>query len=224
MRRVIGAILGGVLAVGLLGSAAGAAPAPAAQANSTATLSAIHAIPNTPVDVYVNGTLTVPDFQPGTIAGPLSLGAGRYVIKLNAVGTKDTLLRKAFVLKAGVNYSVAAFLAADGSPVMKAFRNDTSPTGQGMASLTVRHVAAAPAVDVWANGSVVFHKLSNGQSRGATVPKGVYAAWASLAGDFVPVIGPAVLKLDAGVAYIAYAWGDGSSGYGLVVQTIDVGR
>jgi hypothetical protein len=224
MRRVIGAILGGVLAVGLFGSAAGATPVQSARASGTATLSAIHAIPNTPVDVYVNGTVTVPDFQPGTIAGPLSLGSGRYVIKLNAAGTETTLLRKAFTLEAGVNYSVVAFLSADGSPLMKAFRNDTSRTGKGMASLTVRHVAAAPAVDVWANGSVVFHKLTNGQSRGATVSKGVYAAWASLTGDYQPVIGPAVLKLESGVAYIAYAWGDGSNGYGLIVQTIEVGR
>lgn len=222
MRRLIGAVLGGVLALGLMGSSAGIAAAQGA--GGKATLSAVHGIPKTPVDVYANGALVVPDFMPGTIAGPLSLDPGRYLIKLKAAGTDTTLLKKAFNLDAGQNVSVVAFLSADGSPMMKGFRNDTAPAGKGMARLTVRHVAAAPAVDVWANGSVVFGNLANGQSKSADVPKGVYAAWASLAGDYQPVIGPAVLKLDPGVSYIAYAWGNGSSGYGLIVQIIELGR
>ncbi len=38
----------------------------------------LHAIPDTPVDVYVNGELTLDNFAPGDLAGPLALPAGDY--------------------------------------------------------------------------------------------------------------------------------------------------
>ena len=50
-----------------------------------------------------------------------------------------------------------------------------------------------------------------GKSATVTVPKGIYAAWVSLPGDYEPVIGPAVLQLKSGVAYQVYAWGDGAA-------------
>ena len=55
------------------------------------------------------------------------------------------------------------------------------------------------------------------------MPKGIYAAWASLPGDFQPVIGPAVLKLRAGHAYQVYAWGSPTAGFAFAVVDIDVG-
>ncbi len=54
-------------------------------------------------------------------------------------------------------------------------------------------------------------------------PHGIYAAWVSLPNDFAPVIGPAVVKLDKGIAYQVYAWGDGTSGYDFAVVALPVG-
>ena len=51
--------------------------------------------------------------------------------------------------------------------------------------------------------------LHLGQGATLQVPKGIYAAWVSLPGDDAPVIGPAVLQLNAGRAYQVYAWGNG---------------
>ena len=89
-------------------------------------------------------------------------------------------------------------------------------TTAGNARLTVRHTAAAPAVNVWANGARwSAGMLHQGQEQDVQVPKGIYATWVSLPGDYAPVIEPAVLKLKTGHAYQVYAWGNGTSGYNL---------
>ena len=59
-------------------------------------------------------------------------------------------------LKAGKNYTAVANLNADGDPNIKLFTNKVAPVKAGKARLTVRHTAAAPAVNVWANGSVLI--------------------------------------------------------------------
>src|SRR5215208_7587605 len=49
-----------------------------ATAADTATVSVLHAVPDTPVDVYANGERLIDDFQPGTLTDPLQLPAGSY--------------------------------------------------------------------------------------------------------------------------------------------------
>jgi hypothetical protein len=74
-RIFAGIAVGAIAAVSLL------APASAATAGNAA-LSVLHGIPDTPVDVYVNGELTLDDFQPGDLAGPLDLPAGDYEVEV----------------------------------------------------------------------------------------------------------------------------------------------
>ncbi len=74
MRRSLYA----VGAVAALGAATVAAPAAATGMTDTASLSVLHAVPDLTVDVYVNGDLTLDDFTPGELAGPLALPAGDY--------------------------------------------------------------------------------------------------------------------------------------------------
>ncbi len=89
--------------------------------------------------------------------------------------------------------------------------------------MTIRHTAAAPAVDVWANGRTVLEGVPNGATATLKVPAGVYAAWVSLPDEYAPVIGPAVLKLARGTAYQVYAWGSAESGYEFAVVSLRVG-
>ena len=56
---------------------------------------------------------------------------------------------------AGANATVVAHLTADGKPALTPFVNDVSAVPAGQARVTVRHTAAAPAVDVRAAGTVV---------------------------------------------------------------------
>jgi uncharacterized protein (TIGR00369 family) len=77
-------------AAGALSLAAALAFATPAQAggwhhdDDPAKLSVLHGVPGLTVDVWVEGKLTLDDFTPGTLAGPLELDAGDYEIAITA--------------------------------------------------------------------------------------------------------------------------------------------
>ena len=85
--------------------------------------------------------------------------------------------------------------------------NDVSEIAGGQARLVVRHTAAAPAVDVLADGSVVFSNLANPDEQMADVPAGPDSVSVAATGTTDPVIGPVDLTLEAGTAYFVYAIG-----------------
>ncbi len=107
----------------------------------------------------------------------------------------------------GGNATVAAHLSTDGEPRMTTFTNDVSKTDAGQARLTVRHVAAAPAVDVRAGGQPLFTDLANPDEDTASVDAGTVNADVVLAGTDTVAIGPAELDLKEGVTNVVYAWG-----------------
>ena len=141
-----------------------AAPATAATA-TTADLSVLHGVPGLVVDVWVNGERTLDDFEPGALAGPLELPAGTYTVAITAADAADDSAPAIgpvdLPLAAGTSYTAVAHLDADGNPTASLFTNDTTTTAAGQGRLTVRHVAAAPAVDVLAGGSPVITNLAN---------------------------------------------------------------
>ena len=163
MRRLIAATAAGSLAVAA--ALFGALPASAAD---TAEVYVVHGIPGLPVDVYVNGALTLDDFQPETVAGPLDLPAGSYAIAITAADAADAsapLLTATADVAGGNSYSIVAHLDADGNPTITPYANDISTISAGQTRLVVRHDAAAPAVDVRAGGTVVLAGVTN-PSRG----------------------------------------------------------
>ena len=105
---------------------------------------------------------------------------------------------------AGANATVVAHLDADGNPQLTPFVNDLLDR-PGEARLTVRHTAAAPAVDVRADGSVVFGDVMQPDEGTADVPAGTYSADVVLAGTEDVVLGPADLDLTEGTNTIVYA-------------------
>jgi hypothetical protein len=215
-----------------LGSAAGAAAvvgglvlvATPATAADTATVSILHGVPDTPVDVYANGERLIDDFQPGTLTDPMQLPAGSYDLALfpaDAADGSGTPLVKAddVAVPAGANATVVAHLTEQGAPVLTPFVNDVSAVPAGQARVTVRHTAAAPAVDVRAGGAVVAPGLTNPKEATLTVPAGTVSADVVLAGTSTVAIGPADLDLAEGTATAVYAWGSADAGYKLAVQT-----
>ncbi len=221
MRKTLslGVVVGALAALGL------ALPASAATAG-TAQLSVLHGIPDTPVDVYVNGELTLDDFQPGDLAGPLDLPAGDYEVALTAPDAADAsapILGPATVtLESGVNYTAVAHLTADGDPTLTPYVNDTAQTAVGEGRLTVRHTAAAPAVDVLAGGTPVIEGLANPGEATLNLPAGTISASVAAAGTTDPVIGPADVAVNEGALTIVYAWGSlEDDNLALAVQTID---
>ena len=220
MRRTTAA---GV-AVGLIMVAGLALPASASTADS-ATLWVLHGIPDTPVDVYVNGELTLDDFAPGDLAGPLTLPAGDYEVALTAPDAADdsapVLGPATLTLGAGGNYTAVAHLSEAGAPVLTPFANKVTATAAGQARMTVRHVAAAPAVDVLAGGTAVISGLTNPNEQTLDLPAGTVSATVALAGTTEPVLGPADVPVTEGTLTIVYAWGSAEDdNLDLAVQTI----
>ncbi|MBC9936012.1 MULTISPECIES: DUF4397 domain-containing protein [unclassified Leucobacter] len=217
-----------LLATGIAAGAfiAVAAIAPATAAEGDAQLSVLHGIPGLTVDVYVNGELTLDDFTPGTLAGPLELAPGTYSVALTAADAADdsapVLGPIDLTLAAGGNYTAAAHLTEAGEPSATLFTNDIAKLDAGQGRLTVRHVAAAPAVDVLAGGSAVITDLSNPNEKVLNLAAGMVSASVAATGTTDPVIGPADVNVAEGVNTIVYAWGSlEDDNLALAVQTID---
>lgn len=213
------------IAAGTMLAAGIGAPAMAVDSGK-ADLSVFHGIPDLPVDVYVNGELTLDDFMPGDMAGPLSLDPGTYSVALTAADATDdsapALGPIDLTLAADMSYTAVAHLKADGDPTATLFTNDISSTEAGNGRLTVRHVAAAPAVDIWADDAVLFSNLSNPNEMMGDVPAATYAAAVSLTGETDPVLGPADVPIEDGVNTIVYAWGSAADeNLALAVQTVN---
>jgi hypothetical protein len=189
-----------------------------------ASVSVFHGVPGLTVDVYANGNELLPDFQPGTLTEPQALDPGTYDIEVFADGEGpdgDPAIQKSVEVPAGANATLAAHLNAQGDPVLTAFVNDTSKVPAGQSRLTVRHVAAAPAVDVRAGGEPVIEGLTNPNEESLTVPAGTVSADVVLAGTDTVAIGPADLDLGEGANTVVYAWGSAEDGnLALKTQTI----
>ncbi|MCF4136999.1 DUF4397 domain-containing protein [Streptomyces sp. Tue 6430] len=207
------------LAVAVPASAEGTA-----QENGKASVSVFHGVPGLTVDVYANGNELLPDFKPGTLTEPQSLDPGTYDIKVFPDGKGpdgDPAIQKSVDVPAGANATLAAHLDAQGNPTLTAFVNDTSKVPAGQSRLTVRHVAAAPAVDVRAGGEPVIEGLTNPNEKSLEVPAGTVNADVVLAGTDTVVIGPADLDLAEGSHTVVYAWGSAEDkNLALKTQTI----
>ena len=182
-----------------------------AGAQSSATVTLMHGIPGATVDVTVDGQVVVPGFEPGTMQD-LSSFAGQTLenVEVRAAGTDDVVIGPIAELQvpASGNWTVLAHLDADGKPTLTPFENDTSALAVGQGRLTVRHTAAAPAVDiVLADGSRPFTNLSNPNEAAADLPAGEIsgAKVAPTGGD--PIADVPTVTLAAGSNLVVYAVG-----------------
>jgi hypothetical protein len=198
---------------------------PASAATGDASLSVLHAVPKVTVDVYLDGKRALDDFTPGMMAGPLSVPAGSHTIAITAGdATNDSkpIIGPITVnLAAGGNYTAVAHDKTDGTPTATLFTNDLSRIPAGQGRLIVRHVAAAPAVDVLAGGKAVVSNLSNPNEKALVLPAGTVSASVAATGTTAPVIGPANVTVSNGADTIVYAWGSlTDKNLALATQTI----
>jgi hypothetical protein len=213
------------LAAGATGTLVVLGASPAMADSHTATVSVLHAIPDTPVDVYANGERLLDNFEPGTLTDPLQLPAGEYDLAVFPADAADAsgdpvLSADNVAVPAGANATVVAHLTEAGAPALTPFVNDVSAVPAGQARVTVRHTAAAPAVDIRAGGQVVAPGLTNPNEATLVVPAGTVSADVVLAGTDTVAIGPADLTLAEGTTTVVYAWGNQEAGYELAVQTV----
>ena len=120
----------------------------------------------------------------------------------------------------------AFLLAALAIPVSASaatlFTNDISKTTPGQGRLTVRHVAAAPAVDVLAGTSPVIKGLTNPKEQILNLAPATISASVVAAGTTTPaLIGPADVPVVEGQNTIVYAYGSlADKSLAVAVQTI----
>lgn len=192
-----------------------AVPAQAAGADA-AQLSVLHGVPGLTVDVWVNGERTLDDFAPSTLAGPLELPGGTYTVAITAADAADASAPAIgpvdLPLEAGGSYTAVAHLDGSGNPTATLFTNDTTPTAAGQGRLTVRHVAAAPGVDVLAGGQAVVSNLTNPNEQKLDLPAGTVSASVVATGTTEPaLLGPADVPVTEGANTIVYAWGSATA-------------
>ena len=196
--------------------------APASAQDATVMLA--HGIPDTDVDIVVDGGVVIADFNFGEMED-LSAFSGQTLTALtvNLAGTDTVALDLGdFAVPASGNYTVIAHLDAAGAPTVSVFENDTSSIAAGQGRITVRHTAAAPAVDVWANGAPAFTNVANGAGGSADLAAGTITAEVVPTGATEPVvIGPADLPITEGSSLIVYAVGSlDADNLGVLTQSI----
>ncbi len=200
-----------------------------AYAADDATVSVLHGVPDSTVDVYANGEPLLEGFEPGTLTDPMPLPAGEYDLKVTAAGDGpdgDAVIEADDVeVTAGTDVTIAAHLDEEGEPALTPFANDTSSTDAGEARITVRHIAAAPAVDVRADEEVAFSDLTNPNEDKTDLAAGTVSADVVLAGTDDVAVGPADVELKDGTNTIVYAWGSADDDtLDLAVQEVSTGH
>ena len=140
------------LLIGLAAILAVGSGASTASAQDAASITLVHGIPGTTVDLIVNGSVAIDGFVPGSLADISSFAGERLTgVEVRDDATGAVLIGPIATLDvpATGNWSYVAHLDAAGTPSITPFENNTNPTATaGEARLTVRHAAEAPAIDI----------------------------------------------------------------------------
>lgn len=171
----------------------------------------VHGVPDLPVDIYVNGDLTLENFLYGDVAGPLALPAGSYDIEVFAAGadpdTDAAALTGSTELPAGATATIAAYLQEGGAATLGVFVENTTAIDAGNARVTAYHLADFGPVDILVNDGAVWEGVTNGNGANTDVPADTYNIKITAAGDAATVAFDADVALAEGVNTIAYAVG-----------------
>ncbi len=235
MKRLL---LGLLAALSLFLAPVGASASPesspsteSSRSSAPSVVNVVHGIPGAddfPVDIYVDGALALPGVTFGAVAAGVELPAGPHQIDIRVAGADAAsapALAANLNFRAGRNYSVIAHLSETGAPRLSRISNNVRP-GLGEARVSVRHLAAAPTVDVLVNGDETF-TISNARRQrvaGADLPAATYSVSVVAAADnSIVALPPTDLALAANTLTVVYAVGDfGNGSFTPIVQTIDL--
>lgn len=184
-----------------------------------------------PVDVSVAGGCLLPDFRFGSIEGPVPVDAGLYRVEIRLADPASPcggqlVLARDVSVALGESAAIVAHLTEEAVIAATKFRNDSRAVGDGETRVIVRHAAAAPAVDVFAQqGSqppfVAFEGLQNAEQGLAILPAESTRVALAAAGTHDIVFGPISGLPDGRSNTIVYAVGSLDSGtFTLLSQVI----
>jgi hypothetical protein len=193
--------------------AGGAITASAQTANATVTV--VHGLRGVVADVYVDGKVALPAFQPDRVTDPISVRAGLHHIEVRPTGQPATSPPAAsadVTLAPGSRDSIVAHLDATGHPAITMYQDDVSAVAPGESRAVVRHDAAAPAVDVALNQTVVARSLTNPNSATANVAPATYEVSVVTPGTSTSLTPAQPATLTEGTATAMYLIGSAQAG------------
>lgn len=201
--------------------AQGASARPKAKNGDLANYTVVHAIPAgygaDVVDIYTNGALVVDNATPGAMKS-FAVPRGNVKVEVFANGvlpgpsTSPLLSSQNLYLANGNNLSFVAHLTADEKPKLSVFKNMVTEAGAKRSWISVRHVAAAPALQIRVNGYPKFVPLLNGMERKKSFAFGTYSVDSLYSETSTVVAGPTSIKLEKSKNVVLYVWGAKSKG------------
>ncbi len=214
--------MGFVVAAGLLLVGASGV---GAQSLGYANVTAIHGLPDTVVDVFVDGERVIDDFGAPTIlgfddvVGPLVLTADTHSVEVRSGDGAGVVVAATDVdLSEGGAFALVVHQrfdgAAPGEPALTLFDNSYEQPAAGLTEIVVRHVADAGPVDASYSGEPAqIVGLAHGGSASIAVSGGTMSSLDVFAsGTYEPVLAFVESDFDAGTKFFAYLVGSTDSG------------
>lgn len=165
-----------------------------------------------PVDISVNGGCLLTDVKFGDIAGPVPVDPGAYDVEVRlSTGTCDgpLAISGSVAVQFGESSSAVAHVTEQGTPTLTKFVNDLRPTPKpNQTRVVIRHVAAAPPVDIDLFGRkrvVELTDIRNGEQRAALEWRRHVAVVVKPFRE--PGIGPIPVDPEPGTTTVIYAVG-----------------
>lgn len=112
-----------------------------------------------------------------------------------------------FAVPSDHSASLVVHHAADGSGALTAFDNDLDPLEPGVGRLVVRHLAAAPPLDVMVDGETVLAGVEHGWEESIELPAGEVSVTLAATDGGESSIGPVDLALTSGDRTVVYGFG-----------------
>jgi hypothetical protein len=212
----------GVGALALAVTATAATASAQAPTEQVGTVRVVHGLRGLVADVYLDGNLALPTFQPERATDPIAIPAGDHVVEIRAAGaaaTETPLLTQTVTVPAGFAGSLIAHLGADGAPTLTAYADDVSAVPAGQARVVVRHAAAAGDVAVQLNGQPTVPALAPVAESASIVAAGPYQVAVTPAAGGAPLATPQDVAFAEGTATFMYLIGsqaDGTLGWAAV--------
>lgn len=182
---------------------------------ATGTVTVVHGLRGVVADVYVDGELALPAFQPERVTDPIQIPAGPHHVDIRLAGApaSDPPAVSADVdVIADARQSIVAHLDAAGNPTITAYNDDMTAIPAGQTRAVIRHTAAASPVDVALDDTVVATALAEPGSAQATVAPATYqvAVWSP--GTREAVAAPQSASLTEGASTVMYLIGSSRAG------------
>lgn len=215
LRIALATACAATLVTVLAATTAGAATAPRTHRTPAfARVSLVQGLPDTSVDVYLNGVEVVQAFRFHGVVGPLPLVPGHFHLALRLHGSaRDTkpFLSESGKLVAGENRTIVANLTTAGNPTLTNFWNPQPTLMKGRSELVVRNVGDDPGLTVYADGLRIFRNMTDPSSASIRLPSESVKISIKDYGTSTWVIGPLNIYLGSKTVTVLYVIGNQST-------------